>query len=190
MSPEFLSSVNTALIGRELSAMEDAFGKPLVFKGMMMNWNLDFLLEMLNRKAIFVFIEREPAYNVQSLLKARQRFWNSEETWYSFKPPEYQELIRFDAIKQVAGQIHYTNKAIRESLEAMPTANRIFLQYEKFCQSPTELLIELSDRYQELGVSYDMRSGSYESFTPTNTVRVSSKRWGAIIAAVDLFKKA
>jgi LPS sulfotransferase NodH len=189
MSPEFLSSVDTALICRELSAMEDAFGKPLVFKGMMMNWNLDFMLEMLDGKAIFVFIEREPAYNVQSLLKARQSFWTSYETWYSFKPPEYKELIRFDAVKQVAGQIHYTNKAIRESLEAMPRANRIFLQYETFCQSPTEFLQTLSDSYRELGASHDMRFGSYESFTPTNTVRVSSKRWESILEAVDFFLK-
>jgi hypothetical protein len=187
MPYEFLRSVDTALICRELSAMEDAFGKPLVFKGMMMNWNLDFLLEMLEGKAIFVFIQREASFNVQSLLKARQSFWNSEKVWYSFKPPEYQQLIRFDPVKQVAGQIYYTNMAIKKLLEAMPSANRIFLQYEDFCQSPDELLLKLSDSFRNLGVAHDIRSSTYDVFNPTNTVRVPSKRWKSILEAVEFF---
>jgi hypothetical protein len=89
----------------------------------------------------------------------------------------------------VAGQIYYTNKAIREALKEMPETNCIYLKYEKFCQEPRELLQILSEKYIALGESFDLLEGPLDPFSVNNKVQVSPKRWEDILEAVEFFQK-
>jgi K+-transporting ATPase A subunit len=91
----------------------------LVFKGMMFNWNIDFI-HSLFQKVLFINLEREPLYNIDSLLHARESFFGSLDNWYSFKPPEYYALKGKKPIEQVAGQVLFTNKAIEQQFQRIP----------------------------------------------------------------------
>ncbi|MCB9197897.1 MAG: sulfotransferase [Flavobacteriales bacterium] len=132
-----------------LNQFESLTGKPLVLKGMMLNWNLSDLFRASN-KFVFVFLERDEFYNAQSLLKARENYFNDRNVWYSFKPPEYFELKDKSPLEQVAGQVVYTNKSIKEELKEIPKTNVIHVKYEEFCSFPDKFVNELCHKINAL----------------------------------------
>jgi len=183
-----LEKIDTRNLCREFAAMENAFNKPLLFKALIMNWNINFLFSIFNQKPIFIYIKRDIRYNIQSLIKARKDFWGSEKTWYSFKPPEFKMLQKLHPVKQVAGQIYYTNKAIEKQLKKIPLNNRIELKYKDFCHTPEKLLNELSERFDKNGISIDFSDFKTHSFKITNKVKVSEKLWNKIEKASNFFE--
>ena len=132
------------LMKRELIGIADEFEKPFVLKGIMCNYNIDFLNQMYE-KAIFIYTKRSPYTNVQSLLKARERQFNDIHTWYSFKIPEYPKLIQIkNPIKQVAGQVYHMNKAVEEGLSRVEDGRKMIVEYEDFCENPQKYYKELA----------------------------------------------
>lgn len=120
---------------KELQSLAKSFGKPFALKAMIANQNIDTLNEVLAR-AIFIWIRREPKYNIQSLLEARCRQYGSLHDWYSFRIKEYSELVSLEPHLSVAGQVYYTNRAIENSFTSLPTEKKMTIDYEKFCEEP------------------------------------------------------
>lgn len=187
LNPAQLNTVDKSLFLKELAAMEDAFHLPLAFKGMILNWNLKYLLNILNNKVVFVYTKREAIYNIQSLLSARKNFRGEEEIWYSFKPPEYNELIKLKPAKQVAGQIHFTNLAIENQLKGIPEENKVIVNYEEFCESSGSFAIKLKRCFKLLGYESFLKLDDYQ-FKSTNKISVDEEKWLEILDAVSYFK--
>lgn len=132
-----------------LYAFEHLTQKPLLLKGMLLNWNIPYLYK-LNQNFIFINLTRDPFFNAQSLLMARDTFFNDRTKWYSFKPPEFEYLKNEDAVTQVAGQVIYTQKAVQDGLLDVPEQNVLNITYENFCTNPEGFLNELIDKYNLL----------------------------------------
>ena len=181
-----LKKVDKTFLLKELAGMETAFCRPMVFKGMMLNWHLDYLMDILKENVVFVYIKRNIAYNIQSLLFARKNFRGDVKTWYSFKPPEYNKLIQFNPEKQVAGQIYYTNLAIERQLEKMPQKNKIIIQYEDFCDSSQGLTNSLLNCFNQLGHEISYKSEN-KQFNSTNKICVDEGKWTEIIEAASFY---
>lgn len=137
LSKAKLNEVNMSLFAAELAAMENVFNKPLVMKALMLNWHLPLLANHLNQ-ARFIFIKRDPLYNMQSLLMARKKYFGSFDSWYSFKPAEYNFLKNLSPCHQVAGQVYYTNRSVSEGLSVVDDNRKLCLNYEEFCDNPQE----------------------------------------------------
>lgn len=121
---------------KELMGIAGVFHKPLVMKGMIANYNIGFLDNILD-SVIFIHIKRESGSNIASALEARKRQLGDSKEWYSFRIPEMKQLMQLDdpAI-QVAGQISCTNDAIEKALENVAEERKIEIQYEDFCKEP------------------------------------------------------
>ena len=66
-----LEGVDRARFAAELASLEAAFEKPFAMKGMIINWNIPFVSNILD-KVLFVYIKRHPILNVQSMLNSMQ----------------------------------------------------------------------------------------------------------------------
>jgi hypothetical protein len=132
-----LVNVNHELFLKELAAIELCFGKPLLLKALIMNWNIDYLNNILE-KPLFLFIKRKEINNMASLYNTRKNFFDDPFQWYSFKPPEYEVLKEKNVYLQLAGQVYYTNKAIEKSLRKIQSERYLVISYEKFCAEPEE----------------------------------------------------
>jgi len=154
LSASDLSKVNTKAFVRGLVEIEQVFKKPLMMKGMILNWHIPFLNKLFTN-ALFVFVQRDPAYNALALLKARSQFFGSEEKWYSFKPPEYSALIDLPPWQQVAGQVHYTNKAIDQGLQVLDKSKFIQVSYESFCNRPECFFEDLKKLFEGMGHTFE-----------------------------------
>jgi len=150
LSPEQLEMVDGKNFIKKLLAFEQLTNKPLALKGMLLNWHIPYLFN-LNKKFLFVNVNRDPFLNAQSLLMARENFFGDRSKWYSFKPAEYKSLKDKDPLTQVAGQVLYTRKAISEGFSQIPEDNIINIEYTDFCLNPKGFLDTLVHKFNKLG---------------------------------------
>lgn len=124
--------------------IEHALGKPVAAKGILLQYDIDLLAEWLPQ-AIFVHTRRDPLFNIQSLLEARERVFGTRTAWFSVRPPEYDWLRHEDPYTQVAGQVLYTNRAIEAALDRLPRTRAVRVDYEDFCRNPRDVWVQLAE---------------------------------------------
>ena len=163
--------VDDARLVAELAAVEAVFGKPFVLKGMVVNWNIPYLSSILE-KVLFIFTERHPFYNIQSLLETRVKYFGDRKAWYSFKPKEYDMLKDLDPFKQVAGQVYFTNRAIEEGLKQVDAARGLRVSYEEFCTAPERVFNQITEKFSQQGYRVNWSYTGPEQFQSTNQVRL------------------
>lgn len=129
----------------ELNALTNIFEKPFAMKAMIMNQNIPQLAEQFD-KALFIWIRRDPIFNIQSALEARKRQYGDITTWYSFKIKEYPQLKDLDPLESVAGQISAINHSVEQGIEGLPEHKKLVVQYEEFCKRPEYYFNQIIDR--------------------------------------------
>jgi hypothetical protein len=163
---ELLEQVDIDTFKAEFAGMTDVFQKPFALKAMIMNYNIDFL-DKLFPEAIFIHVKRNPLTNIESALKAREHQLGSIDKWYSFKIPEYYELIKRNPYEQVAGQIYHINKAVESGLDKVAEQKKMTLQYEDFCTDPKAVFKELRQKLAANGCQIDADYSLQEVFNIT-----------------------
>ena len=183
VSPEVLEQVDVATFKRELASLEAALEKPLAMKGMFLNWHIPFL-DAIFDKVLFVHVKRDPAYVVQSMLESRQKFFGSEDRWYSVKPPEYEWLKGLAPVKQVAGQVYFVQKAVEAGIAQVAESRTLVVNYEQFCETPAVIWEAIRSKMAAQGYALDGYYKGPRRFEAANRIRVSSQRWTDIQAAL------
>jgi hypothetical protein len=154
-SSELFEKVDIATLRAEFSGITDVFKKPFALKGMILNYNVDFL-DKVFENALFIYTKRDPIANIESALKAREKQLGSIDEWYSFKIPEYHELKKLRPYEQVAGQIYCINRAVEAGLENVEEHKKMAVPYEEFCENPRKFFDELVMKLKLQG--YDCRA--------------------------------
>jgi hypothetical protein len=172
----------------ELAALEAVFDKPLAMKAMIANLNLPFLASHVPQ-AVFVVMQRDPLFNIQSLLEARVRQLGSREPWYSFKPPEYPQLKSLSPIEQVAGQVYYLQLGIDTGLAQIDPNRFLRLEYLDFCLAPEAAYHQLCELFTLSGYELDSRYPGPSHFTHTDQIRLSEAEVDQIRQAYQRFSQ-
>lgn len=165
LSQNELKEIDGDLFHRELMALQSVQRKPLLLKGMILNWNIPYLAKLIGN-SFFIHVHRSPLANAQSLIRARQSFFGKCSEWYSFKPPGYQNLLNHSPETQTYWQVLATNQAIRSGLEGLPDDRVISMSYEEFCQQPGRLLDRLSAKTGLTPPSNVVLPGGFECSVP------------------------
>lgn len=166
---ELLEQVDIKTFKEELLGIANVFQKPLALKGMICNYNIKFLNTIFDN-ALFIYTKRDPLTNIESALKARERQLGSEKKWYSFKIPEYNQLIKIDdPIIQTAGQIYFINNAIEKGLAEVKDEKKIVVNYEEFCNNPKNFYDILYDKLMAFGYGIEKTYNGPTSFVITRT---------------------
>ncbi|MEW8049640.1 MAG: sulfotransferase [Candidatus Thiodiazotropha endolucinida] len=152
---------------KELAAVESVFAKPFAMKGIIVNWNLDFINRLFG-KILFIHVRREPAYQMLSILKARERFRGDRRLWWGFKPPEYDALTLNTPEHEVAAQIHFTRQAIANSFEKMPSERWLSVDYEQFCETPEAVYELIYERLSQQDYTIPERYRGQMRFSNSN----------------------
>ncbi len=150
----------------EFAGITDVFQKPFALKGMILNYNIAFLNKVFD-KAIFIHSKRDPLTNIASVLKARERQLGSIDKWYSFKMPEYSDLIKLNPYEQAAGQVHFINQAVEKGLKEVPEHKKMTINYEDFCHDPEQFYNELLEKLAAQGYNTDQLYSGEKSFSLT-----------------------
>jgi hypothetical protein len=183
---EDLARVDVKKLNREIASFEGALEKPLAMKAMLLNWHIPFLDSAFN-KVLFVNLKRNPAFIVQSMLEGREKYFGSEELWYSFKPPEYAWLKNLNPVQQVAGQIHFIRKSTDDGVAHVASERTMTIHYEEFCRNPAQTWNVLVEKMAGQGYSLTADYTGRGHFDDANTIRTTPERWERIQQAIRDF---
>jgi hypothetical protein len=150
--PASSDGVDWVFFKRVVTNMCDAVQHPIAFKSFHAIWHLPVLCQTLP-KAILVVVKRDPLAVAQSLVSMRERLYGSREVWASAKPREYAWLKDTDYATQIAGQIHYINRAIEAGLRTVGSGAAIEVSYESLCRDPGTFLEMVTERVSAHGSS-------------------------------------
>jgi len=179
-------SINGEKFIAEIAAIESVFKMPFAMKAMILEQNIPFLSRLFE-KVIFVNLKRHPFFNIQSLLEARIKFFGDYHKWYSIRPRQYHELVKYDPIKQVAGQVYFKNMTIKEGLSKIDSLQYLEVEYEEYCKNPRNVFMKIKQKYHENGFLFDWKYHGPDTFNPANTVRLTAKETNEIIEAYAEF---
>jgi Ca2+-binding EF-hand superfamily protein len=126
---------------------------------------------------------------MQSILLAREKYYSDRNTWWSVKPKEYQILKDKDYFHQIAGQVFYTDKAIRESFEKIPLKNKIEVSYEDFCQYPQETYKKIVHKYAQNNFSLKSEYNGRSSFQLSRSIELKKSEIQNFKEAYSFFDK-
>lgn len=170
----------------EVAAIESVFKKPFAMKAMILEQNIPFLSRLFGN-VIFINLKRHPFYNIQSLLEARIKFFGDCNKWYSIRPKQYHELLKYDPIKQIAGQVFFKNMAVKEGLSKINSLQYLEVEYEEYCNNPRNVFMKIKRKYQEYGIFFDREYKGPDRFDSANTIRLTAKETKEIIEAYAEF---
>ncbi|MFC1755882.1 sulfotransferase [Patescibacteria group bacterium] len=109
--------------------------RPIIFKNMNFGQHLATLNEILPSSKI-IWIKRDPTSTCLSLLLARKNIHQNLNTWWSVKPKEYDQIIKFKPIKQVVYQMYYLEKQINENIQVFNKLDVSTINYEDLIENP------------------------------------------------------
>jgi hypothetical protein len=185
---ERAGEVDVSGLNAELAALADVFEKPLALKGLMLMYDLPAAAAFLP-DAIFLHLERDPLFNAQSLLEARERFFGDRARWYSARPPEAAELERGSPFEQIAGQVVHTQRHIADGLRAVDPTRKLSVSYAGFCADPAATWSALGERLAARGCPLPGYDGP-PRFEATDTPRLAPADLAALRAALDALEPA
>ena len=185
---ERLNEVDATWLNDELAAIAEVFGKPLALKGLMLMYDLPAVARLMP-DTVFLRLERDPLFNAQSLLEARERFFGTRHEWYSARPPEAAELERGSPIQQVAGQVVYTQRHIDDGLRDIDPQRKLDVSYADLCAKPAEVWAALGQRLATRGLQLPEYNGP-RRFESTDSVRLGRTDLEALRAALRALEPA
>ncbi len=190
--PEFLDDHKLARVDFQgikngLASIESVFEKPFVLKSVMLQYNLKELYKTIPN-SIYIYIKRDPIYNMQSLLLARENYYGDRNIWWSVKPKEYEFLKDLDVFHQIAGQVYFSNLGIERGLKAIPGKNKLFIDYESFCKDPEIVFYELIRKYKQNNFKIIDEYKGKRSFVLSNDLKLNNKEIDKLNRAFKFFK--
>ncbi|MCS4116158.1 sulfotransferase [Salinibacter ruber] len=183
LSTEEVEQVDRSGFASSLAALEAALEKPLAMKGLILQFNLDVLTDIIQNGFIFIKTERKPLYNIQSLLEARKKYYGTKEKWYSVKPKNYNSIKDLSPEEQVAGQVHFTSQSINNQFSNIDDKHKVHVEYESFCENPKLFYEMIVDKLKMQKFNITEKYNGRESFDSTNKVKVSKEKKSKILNA-------
>jgi hypothetical protein len=126
-----------------LRLFSSALGTPLAIKALLIQYHLNLLMRCDD--AFLIHVHRDEVDNTYSLFEHRIKVAGDAKEWISVRPPGYEWLKDLAPIQQVAGQVHFTNKAIRDQLGEFPEKRVIDCAHADFCSNPGNLYKRLAN---------------------------------------------
>ena len=143
---------------KELAGLYDESCKPFALKAMVMNWNLVELFRN-NRNILLVRTKRNKFDVANSIFNARIEHSGSPSKWWSFIPPEYEEIKDLPPMIQIAAFVISIEKALDKASQSIPSVNMIELDYKELCSEPNEQLNKICEAYSDLGFTSPLVRG-------------------------------
>jgi len=133
-----------------LANMQAEFGRPMLFKNIFGSYHISKLNEVLEQ-TLWIYIERDPLDTAVSILRARKKYYDDPNNWWSYLPPEYEKIIDLDYWHQIAGQIHYLKKFYHREMDQLEATGRgLRLSLRDLCHDPRSILEKVQSKISKL----------------------------------------
>lgn len=132
-----------------LSSMQYEFGKGMIFKNIFGSYHMPRFERLLD-KVLFVYIERDELDVACSITDARKKYYGKNmDKWWSYAPPEVEQLTDLPYKEQIAGQIHYLKRFYYNEFEKLPDGKVLKLDYRDLCEQPGQTAQRIQQQLRE-----------------------------------------
>jgi hypothetical protein len=135
-----------------LAVISQTLRTPFVFKNLTCGQRLQ-VLPRIFPEARYLFIVRDPLHTAESILARRQRNGGDKQQWSSVRPSNFQDLAELPYPVQVAAQVYWTGRQIREDLSRLPADRSLTIRYEDLCSDVTGELDRVASFLRSAGAS-------------------------------------
>mgnify|MGYP006286900729 CR=1 FL=1 len=145
IEPQRWNAIETHALRAELSTMEHAWDRPLIFKNPpALSMQIGFFEHFLD-EPLYIYLRRSEPEVAVSLWRARLESREGTGAWFSTRPPDVRELERLGPEEQVAGQVRSTRQEIEDQLARVPSRRIRQIDYEALVGAPEEELRNLGE---------------------------------------------
>ena len=185
LTPQQLTQTDTKGLLKEIAAMESVYRLPLFFKNLVCGLQAGYLADNLP-SSVFAVCKRDPLYNMQSLLLAREEVTGDRNVWFSLRPKEYQFLKTLSPYEQVAGQVYYTLKDIEKNIYGRIRERILEISYEDICKNPRKMVQGLARFVSNFGYPVRVNLEAVpKDFKCQNIKRLPSQEFEALKRAKE-----
>ena len=183
---EKLKKIDCKGIIKGLASIEKAFERPFVTKANILQYNLDYFSAKMPF-LLYLHIKREPIFIMQSILNSREKYYGTQNVWWSVKPKEYEQLKDMDLYHQIAGQVYFTDKKIEKGLQHVSVGDQLTIEYESLCENPKAVYKRIVEKYAVLGCDLDHEYNGPKSFVYDNKICLPQEELDSLQSAYDDF---
>jgi len=127
---EEVSETSLEEIRNNIFSIINKYNKPLLFKNLNAGQRMGFINEIAPRSKI-IFITRDPQFTAQSILLCRENLGINPNEFWSIRPYNYKELIKYNEIRMVVKQIFYLEKQIIKDKALFQNDNFLQITFEE-----------------------------------------------------------
>ncbi|MCG5495991.1 sulfotransferase [Ectothiorhodospira variabilis] len=175
--PQALTADRAQNFKRQLAAWQSVTNEPLLFKNLLeVVPNIAILAKMLP-SAVFLNIEREDLFVIQSTFESRIRYSGRPDTWFGVKPSQFKKIQRLhDPLTQVVEQVFWVKREISEALDSLESERSLTVTYESLVSSPDSVLATIEETLQLMPYRRASYHSSKLSIKDGNVVRFTAKQ--------------
>lgn len=141
---ELLAGRDWSALRLELEGLAGFFAAPLVLKNLnFVDLNVTAFAGFLPQSK-FIWIERDEAATVRSILASRVKRYGSDARWWSVRPRGYQRWLGRSPEEQVRLQVGAIRETLAASLGTLHPGRVLRLRYEDLVASPQRALAEVA----------------------------------------------
>jgi len=168
------SSIDNEKFAALMKGMQQMEDKPWVFKNLhKVNFQIETLHQLFPR-AVFLYIKRDPLYVMQSTYQSRLELFGDVQEWFGIQPPEYEKLKSEPVMKQIAGQLHYSERYIENSLEQIDPKHIFKIDFEHLVADPQKALDALKGFFEKNAIKIKTSSEpKLPSLKNSNQIRLN-----------------
>lgn len=157
------ASPNWDRIRTVITNMCTEFDRPIVFKAFQLVWHMERFQAVLPRTC-FVWVRRDPLETAMSILRLREGFAGSRDTWVSMKPLAYEDLAALPRAEQVAGQVHALDQTISERVADLAPGTILEVSLARLCGDPAGVLEDCKKLLETNGGEVELLSQPPQEF--------------------------
>ncbi|HEY0712463.1 MAG TPA: sulfotransferase, partial [Polyangia bacterium] len=144
LSEAELASIDGPKLREALQGLAGFAGRPLVIKSIdYVNHQIAWLKRLLPT-AKFVWIERDPARVLPSIVRARQTENRDPGAWWSTRPRDFRQWRQLPVAEQARRQIEHVREAIARGLAEVPPSDWLRITHEDLVAAPAATIARVA----------------------------------------------
>lgn len=175
-------------VAATISALSVTMQGPFLCKNLYNSQRILKIREKLS-KAIFLWVIRDPLYTAQSIILARRKLYgNEEESWFSVRPKNFEQIKVLTEYEQAVYQIKNIDDSIAEEIALSGLNEKVLrVDYDEFCDNHRKVLGKIEAFLGKNGCSIVRKPDAPESAPEISLSRkriLGDEEWKKLRATV------
>jgi hypothetical protein len=158
-----------------IAAITSSFQSSVVFKNVCCSGRLLAISEAVP-EFLYVHVHRNVVDNAASIMSGRERHSGALNSWWSFEPPEINQLKLLGSEEQCLGQVECTHSCINDARSYIGSDRFFNVTYEALCEDAHKVMDDFQGFLDSWGSGLSVRGQIPNSFARKQSATLTAPR--------------